>query len=86
MAHEDAENAVIEFLRDRGECPVNELDQAVRDAGFSENALRKAKNALKGDGKIIYRLMSEGQANGVKWNVYLDQPGGSCTNPKTPNM
>ena len=72
ITKEDAENAVVKYLRDRGECPVNELDQAVMDAGISANALRKAKQDLKEDGTIRYRKLADGQANGVKWNVYLD--------------
>ena len=72
LTKEEAEEAVVNYLKDRGECPVNELDEAIISVGISKYALRKAKEELKDEGKIRYRKLSEGQANGVKWNILLD--------------
>ena len=72
LTKEEAEEAVVNYLRERGECPVNELDEAIISVGISKYALRKAKEELKDEGKIRYRKLSEGQANGVKWNILLD--------------
>ena len=68
---EAAETFIIDFLRERGECEMGELDDAAAGNLISSSTLRRAKERLKKDGKIILRREGKGVGKGNVWIVSL---------------
>ena len=51
-ALKDAKDFLLQTLADNGPTPAKDIDEAAGDEGISETTLKRAKVALKKDGKI----------------------------------
>ena len=64
-----AERALLE--QHGGEMPVKELEEELREMGYSERTLRYAKAAVKEDSSAIYKC--EGKGKEKHWKLILVQ-------------
>ena len=70
---EGCREAILSLLESRGgEMAVRELEDLLRERGFSERMLRYGKAAVKEDCSVVYR--SEGKGKDRQWNMVLVHP------------
>ena len=70
-ARDAAEEFIIEYLEEHGECPVKVLDDAAKNSLIAGKTLRSAKERLKEQGKITMRQAGNGSGKGVAWYISL---------------
>lgn len=70
-ARDAAEEFVLEYLEEHGECPVKVLDDAAKNSLIAGKTLRSAKERLKEQGKITMRQAGNGSGKGVAWYISL---------------
>lgn len=70
-ARDAAEEFIIEYLEEHGECPIRVLDDAAKNSLIAGKTLRSAKERLKEQGKITMRQAGNGSGKGVAWYISL---------------
>lgn len=70
-ARDAAEEFIIEYLEEHGECPIKVLDDAAKNSLIAGKTLRSAKERLKEQGKITMRQAGNGSGKGVAWYISL---------------
>ena len=69
---EGCKEAILALLEQHGgEMPVKELEDELREMGYSERTLRYAKAAVKEDSSAIYKC--EGKGKDKQWKLILVQ-------------
>ena len=68
-AKDTAEQFILEYLEEHGECLTTDLNEAAKALDITVNAMRSAKESLKAAGKISFRMAADGQGKGVKYYV-----------------
>lgn len=71
---EDAKDFIIDTLKERKQMEVSELDELAKVSGISENALKKAKTALKEEDTTRTWSLGNGKGGKKKYFIALKDP------------
>ena len=70
-AKQDAEDFILDFLKDKEQCSAKDLNEVAKAMNFSQTTLRNAKKSLQDAGLLGFKVEGLGKGKGTNYLYFL---------------